>query len=293
MRVDASYILKSFGRVNGYSWRPQKCYMETIPSTWVSLLPHSTFLYIAQESSPVVCEDNTNILITGPIGHKPTYSASFTTSIGTHNAVKLRTLVAHCTHVSSLTERYLRNWISSFGLDIDRLKVLAISFSPSITGESVPSTVMSSMGMNHHHNQQPQLQTQTAFAPFIQALQATQTHQPIRQQTSAMTTYLGVPGGGFSMLANVTIHPSGAPPPPATTVVGSSPITTPSTEREEAEKIQLNFALMESRMQSWLIRTPRKQVDQWVQIKNTDLRAGERWLLYVCPTLQAMRNLRF
>jgi hypothetical protein len=128
------------------------------------------------------------------------------------------------------------------------------------------------------------MQQAPQYAPFIQAMQVH--HQ------STFTPYLGHPGGQFGLLTNVTIHPSGGPPP-ATTVVGSSPVATPSTEREEAEKIQLEFALMESRMQTWLVRSPRKQVDQWVQIKNTDLRAGERWLLYVCPSSQAMRKLRF
>src|ERR1700753_3453155 len=70
---------------------------------------------------------------TGPIGHNPTYSASFVTSIGAHNARKIRTLVAHSTHPISLTERYLRNWIASFGLDVTRIRSLALSFSTEST----------------------------------------------------------------------------------------------------------------------------------------------------------------
>jgi hypothetical protein len=65
---------------------------------------------------------------TGPIGHKPTYSASFCASIGHHNTLKIRTLAAHCTYPTRLSLCCLQNWIDDFGLDIDRVKTLAISY---------------------------------------------------------------------------------------------------------------------------------------------------------------------
>src|ERR1700760_3426366 len=138
--------------------------------------------------------------LVGPIGHKPTYSASFITSIGAHNACKNRTLVAHCTHITSLSERYMRSWVASFGLDVDRLKVLAISFSPTITGESLPLP-----SSNHVPHPQPPPQPPSTLAPF-----------------------LGPPGGMFSLLAHAVLPDSGPPPPPAAAVVGSSPVITPS-----------------------------------------------------------------
>jgi hypothetical protein len=64
----------------------------------------------------------------GPIGHKPTYSASFCASIGHHNTLKIRTLVAHCTYPARLSQCCLQNWIDGFGLDLDRVKTLAVSF---------------------------------------------------------------------------------------------------------------------------------------------------------------------
>ncbi|KAF2666797.1 hypothetical protein BT63DRAFT_319174 [Microthyrium microscopicum] len=219
------------------------------------------------EASEVLYGDNTFYL--GPVGHKPTYSASFITSIGAHNAAKIRTLVAHCVHPIHLSPRYLKQWISSYGLDISRVKVLAISFSPCITGENSTISIRS--------------------YPSLPAISAT------------LPQYMGPPGGHFHMMNHLLLPGSHTTLPPAPNVVGSNA----SSHTDEQEmlkmqiKIQFEYALMEGRMadqaKDWVPMVPasRQDVMKWAELKNTDLRSGKRWLLYVCPTFQRKLTLRF
>jgi hypothetical protein len=179
----------------------------------------------------------TNMLTTflGPVGFKPTYSASFLTSIGPHNALLIRTVVAHSIHPSFLTEYHVKNWFTSLGLDFPTLKIIAISFGPPAEKPSVPS-----------------------IPPAF--------HIP---------TNLPVLG---SYWPQATISGPGFTPG------GGSPMGRIEVEKEEASDSE--FEVAASKTKGWLEKRKRSDVENLVSLRNTDLRAGDDWLVYVSPAVK-------
>jgi hypothetical protein len=209
-----------------------------------------------------------NANFSGPIGHKPTYSASFITSIGSHNALKIRNLAAHSTNPPILTDLYLRRWISSFFLDVSRIRTLAISF-----------------------NSDENLEEEATILP----------QSTITTQAFVHTQQFNLP---------YFLNHQGAPGVPLTVpVVGSTPITTPLAIPQTIYgtiitpapvlpsiiKIQdrVGTSLL-SRLASWGFSLVTKdEVGNWIVKSNTDLRAGDKWLLFVSPRARQRRMLGY
>jgi len=177
-----------------------------------------------------------NSFFLGPVGFKPTYSASFLTSIGPHNALLIRTVVAHSIHPNLLTQYYLNNWFNSLGLDSPTLKVIAISFGPPADKPSVPS-----------------------IPPAF--------HIP---------TNLPVLGSHWPQ-ATIVSGPGVAP------AVGT-PNARVETEKEESSDSEFDRAA--NKTKGWLEKRKRSEVDNLVSLRNTDLRAGDDWLVFVSPAVK-------
>jgi hypothetical protein len=202
----------------------------------------------------------------GRIGHKPTYSASFKSSIGAHNAAKIRTLVAHSTSPARLTQSWLRNWILSFGLDPTRLRVLAVSFSNLEMSEPLRAL--------HTHTLGSTLTT-IMLAPNGPAVFGGGASNSIVTTTagdgsdllgmSALSGFLNTSGDG------------------GTIADGKQMTTTLLPESD--------FDVCARRMEPWLERADKREVLRWVVLKNTDLRAGDQWLMFVSPTTKIQSRL--
>jgi len=83
------------------------------------------------------------------LAHKPTYSASFIQSVGRDNTLLIRRIVAHIDHPARLTTNGLNNWLLGFGLELARLKVLALSFpkaTPNLGFPFVSTIVLPAVG---------------------------------------------------------------------------------------------------------------------------------------------------
>lgn len=263
-------------------------------------------------------------VLKGPIGHKPTYSASFVTSIGAHNARKIRTLVAHSAHPESLTERYLRNWITSFGLDVTRIRSLAVSFSTeSTTGDEdsnptlipTPTTTtvaitpasalpgLAGSNLQQHANfvfLPPPLANPSSFnagntVTTLILNPATVLPTPITLVGSSPLPALA--GGSIAATLTATTVPL------ATSVIASNFIGANASASSASENVESSSACSQydavwmrlvQRMNGWgFVPAGEAEVDRWVVRKNTDLRAGKRWLIYVSPSTRQQRVLQY
>jgi hypothetical protein len=203
-------------------------------------------------------------MTSGPIGHKPTYSASFVTSIGSHNAQRIRTLVAHSTNPARLTQWYLRNWITSFGLDPSRVKVLAVSL-------SLPRK---NPDLHQHH--------QHHYGNGSAHLTAV----PVVGSTGAyvLTVPVNLPGihnaGGANNTAGVVATSNSTN---AGTVIQ---VDVNMADAKKQMIVESDFDIAARQMEGWLERRPRKDVAKLVALTNTDLRANDLWLVYVSPAMK-------
>ncbi|KAE9982183.1 hypothetical protein EG328_011095 [Venturia inaequalis] len=177
-----------------------------------------------------------NSFFLGPVGFKPTYSASFLTSIGPHNALLIRTVVAHSINPSFLTEYHVKNWFTSLGLDFPTLKIIAVSFGPPAE-KPVPS-----------------IPPAFHIPPLPVAVLGS--HWP--QAT--------ISGPGFT--------PAG----------GASPIGRIEIDKEEALETEYDTAAKKTK--GWMEKRKRNEVENLVSLRNTDLRAGDDWLVYVSPAVK-------
>lgn len=174
--------------------------------------------------------------LSGPVGFKPTYSASFLTSIGPHNALLIRTVVAHSINPSFLTEYQVKNWFTSLGLDFPTLKIIAISFGPP-TEKPVPSIP-------------------PAFHIPLLSVAVLGSHWP--QAT--------ISGPGFT--------PAG----------GASPMGRIELEKEEV--VETEYDVAANKTKGWMEKRKRNEVENIMSLRNTDLRAGDDWLVYVSPAVK-------
>ena len=221
---------------------------------------------IHQEAAPVLYGHNTFFL--GPIGHKPTYSASFVDSIGPGNAALIRTLVAHSVYPQLMTRRYVERWLAALGLNLSRLKVLAVSFSEHAIDKILPSN--GPPGIVPHHTLQSHPFIPLNVHPInMAALQlsmlgtntgTTPTHH---QLGLAGIQQLTIPGiGHLPQMQALT------PPPPA-------------VERYKAPIDEYQEAI--TKTIGWLEVKKKQDVSKLAFLENTDLRAGEQWLVYISP----------
>ena len=184
-----------------------------------------------------------------------------------------------------LTERYLRSWISSFGLDVSRIRSLALSFTadPTVYVEDASSTIavaqavtaaqaMTAVPVLSQHTQQayatymlsPQRASQAGFVN--NAVTTIVLQQPTQQLPTPIPLVSSTP-------VPSTPNSTGSDPP-------ASPARTAAEEAQAAEEFA--WLALVTRMSSWgfSAATP-DEVDRWIVRKNTDLRAGRRWLLFV------------
>jgi hypothetical protein len=185
----------------------------------------------------------------GPVGFKPTYSASFLTSIGSHNALRSRTIVAHCIHPQLLTKAYLSTWFSNLGLDFPLLKIIAVSF-------SLPG-----------NDQKPRI---ISIPP-----------PPMQFHIPTNLPVLGshwpgtpVPAGSGHGHAQTHTH--------AQAQHGHVRV---DSLRDEVEP-ESEFERAVGRTKGWLEKRKRSEVEGLVALRNTDLRAGDEWLVYVSPAMK-------
>ncbi|TLD36893.1 hypothetical protein E2P81_ATG02675 [Venturia nashicola] len=183
-----------------------------------------------------LCASGQTNNLSGPVGFKPTYSASFLTSIGPHNALLIRTVVAHSINPSFLTEYHVKNWFTSLGLDFPTLKIIAISFGPPAE-KPVPS-----------------IPPAFHIPPLPAAVLGS--HWP--QAT--------ISGPGFT--------PAG----------GASPMGRIEIDKEEA--IETEYDTAANKTKGWMEKRKRTEVENLVSLRNTDLRAGDDWLVYVSPAVK-------
>jgi len=65
---------------------------------------------------------------------------------------------------------------------------------------------------------------------------------------------------------------------------GGSPNARIEAEKEETSDSE--FEIAASKTKGWLEKRKRSEVDNLVSIRNTDLRAGDDWLVYVSPAVK-------
>lgn len=203
-----------------------------------------------------------NAFYLGPIGHKPTYSASFNSSIGAHNARMIRTLVAHSTHPARLSQWYLRQWITSFGLDPARLKVLAVSL-------STPDKSLDT----HHHTTPPTI---------VSTLPTLPTTHPVIGSTGMLSVNGVITGLFQTHLPNAIITVSSNTPP----------VPQVDVDTKKDVVVESDYEIATQRMHGWLEPRPRNDVSKLISLINTDLRAEDTWLVFASPVVKARVGLK-
>lgn len=250
---------------------------------------------------------------TGTIGFKPIYSFSFKASIGAHNASLIRKLVVHSNYPSLLTRRNLKNWIDNLGIDFDRLKVLAVSFEtdPLVLDNPLPahaiphvlqmlppvlqSNTTTNGALNAvAHQQTPAVTTatvtvtttttwQTTAPPVGSPPQPTQTWTQVgaaSTSTTAVVPGLVLPGGNLVTATTTT--------PNAQAGGAGVTFTNANTVLHFAKKEDAEYELCACREKLWLKKATTKTVSDVVNTANTDLRAGDAWLIYRDPSVRRL-----
>ena len=73
------------------------------------------------------------------------------------------------------------------------------------------------------------------------------------------------------------------------TILGSSP----EAFEDDCEKARLELELLRERMQTWMGFVEKHEVERWIVVRNTDLRAGSQWLLFVDPSTRRSRAWKY
>jgi hypothetical protein len=209
-------------------------------------------------------------------------------------------LVAHSTHPSSLTQRYLRAWVSSFGLDVTRLKVLAVSFSVGEVKHAVPSIpVVPALGSTlttiilGGTGTGTQTQTQTQ----MQGQHNLQQQQQQQHQHQQQLQFNGGAQGGLIYPGGVAGHQLAGVGAGLATTMANPPLAAPVTllgmgESRKEEVVEDDYEIVAAKMQGWMEPRRKSEVETWLSLKNTDLRASEKWLVYVSPTMKKKLGMR-
>jgi hypothetical protein len=202
-------------------------------------------------------------------------------------------------------------------LNLDRIKTLAVSFvaeganphavqaDDESSGDPNP-TVNSTGALILAHTAFAPHQAFLANGPSTAATRSPSTAPPLVPPgvllASSPAPIAGVTAtagnGHFNAIINpvaVAPHPL-FPPTTLTHIIASPAMAAVSAQLEERRRekaaAEQEVEEMEARMNPWLVRASRREVEKWVVVKNTDLRAG-RWLLYVCPSTRKRRVLRY
>lgn len=214
--------------------------------------------------------DLTTLRQTGPLGFKPTYSASFLTSIGSHNALRIRTIVAHCIHPNLLTKPYLSRWFANLGLDFPSLKIIAVSVSQA--GDDTKSRIISIPPPPVP----AQFHLPTNLPPLLGSQWPAGVLTPSVVTPPAVAPAPIVPGAGL-LTANAG-HAQGQ----GHVRVDSAREVVPETE----------FDMAVGRTKGWMEKRKRSDVETLVSLRNTDLRAGDEWLVYVSPAVKKRMGIK-
>lgn len=68
------------------------------------------------------------------------------------------------------------------------------------------------------------------------------------------------------------------------TAGGASPLGRIEVEKEEVPESEFDTAATKTK--SWMEKRKRNDVENLVSLRNTDLRAGDDWLVYVSPAVK-------
>ena len=227
----------------------------------VAILYGNNTFFLGTVYQTLKSNSRTNRQPTGPLGFKPTYSASFLTSIGTHNSLRIRTIVAHCIHPDLLSQAYLSRWFANLGLDFPSLKIIAVSFS------------------SPHDDRKPRIisipppPTQYHLPTNLPVLGS---HWPGGVGTPSVTTPPAVVASG-------TVGQLGG-------AMGHGHVRVDSAREEVVPETELDRAAR--RNKGWLEKRKRSEVEGLVSLRNTDLRAGDEWLVYVSPAVKKRMGVK-
>ncbi|KIW01228.1 uncharacterized protein PV09_07271 [Verruconis gallopava] len=213
-----------------------------------------------------------NTFFLGPLGFKPTYSASFVASIGTPNALRIRTVVAHCIHPQLLTQSYLSRWFTALGLDYPRLKIIAVSFSTA--QEDTKPRIVSI----------PPPPTQFQLPTNLPVLGSQWPGTPsagVATTPPAVVVSGVLPGTGSGTAGTGTTTGAGG---------GGGHVRVDSAREDMLPETELDRAV--ARSKGWLEKRKRSEVDGLVALRNTDLRAGDDWLVYVSPAVKKRMGVK-
>jgi hypothetical protein len=116
-----------------------------------------------------------------------------------------------------------------------------------------------------------------------------------------MPTHLGPvqPGQYPTHVATIPLQqlglaqPATAPPAAVVAAAAAARLERRRDERRRAAAAaEREVAAMCARVAPWLARAPRREVERWAAVRNTDLRAG-RWLLHVSPATRKRSGLKY
>ncbi|KAF2093256.1 hypothetical protein NA57DRAFT_61769 [Rhizodiscina lignyota] len=270
------------------------CLVKRKP-TYPTILRASRKTYF--EAAPILYGSNSFFL--GTIGFKPIYSFSFHASIGPHNALLIRKLVVHSTYPHLLTHKNVKRWIDSLGIEFDRLKVLAVSFEaetvdvtpmppPTWNGHPLPLPPVTGATLQSMGNAVPATASSITASTTVTITTSTyQVTQPIINQTiPSQTTW-----------PSIVAFPMGATlmAPSTATAVATTAITlAPSASQGiQVTNQEGHYEKCATREKSWLNRATTCNVQEFANIPNCDLRAGDRWLMYRDPSVRKLPRSRW
>lgn len=302
------------------------CLVERKP-TWPAIM--QTCKRAREEAAPVLYGANSFFL--GTIGFKPIYSFSFFASIGPKNASLIRKLVAHSTYPSLTTRSHLQHWIESLGIDFNRLKVLAISFetkpievtampqgaapigvplqaqlpppvAANATLQSQNQAPASSVAVGNATNQAVNMLASAmigATAAMSVAVAANGA-QSIITPTAATTNALWATNNIVSSVLQMQNHnwaalPSTVAIPTASVIPSAHTVSLhphSRTFRFSVKDDDGQYELCARREQLWLQKATTRMVQEFANVPNCDLRAGDFWLMYKDPRVRKLPNAR-
>jgi hypothetical protein len=227
--------------------------------------------------------------------------------------MKIRTLAAHSTKpAAQLTERTLKTWISSFGLDVERIKVLAVSLNseaadlqdqvdhpvqPVVLANHLPSRTTRLYGQLRANGiSNPPIQQQLAAAHYIHLGHATASAPvPLGLLLSSNTALVQASASNANQapqqLAGFGVPLQSFANNQATNHTFTVIPTNLALNMLYGDLACAQMSLIIARLDGWLHFASEKEVQEWIMLKNTDLRAGEQWLLYVSNAAKRVRVL--
>lgn len=276
------------------------------------------------EAAPVLYGANSFFL--GTIGFKPIYSFSFFASIGQKNAALIRKLVAHSTYPNLTTRSHLQNWIEGLGIGFARLKVLAISFETNpleLAAMPLPgpppigaplqmqlppanATLQSQSGLVANTNASTNvfvsaMGLSTTAAMAVSA--ATNGVQSPMASTNIAST--NVWSAANQMLSSVLATQNWPSLPSTTTNVPTQNLpsahgvlsmnatgsTTAGSVIGQVKEDAFQYEICARREQLWLQKANTRMVQEFANVPNCDLRAGDCWLLYRDPNVRKLPGM--